>query len=62
MKKAYINAMEAHRVTMINFKEIIKSMTIEHLELLREFLVHHKANNEKKAMSIAEFFCQSLNL
>ena len=54
-EKALLNAMEVHKVSMINFKEILKSMTMPQLELLRDFLLHHKSNNEKKAMTIAEY-------
>ena len=42
-------------MTRISFKEIIKTMAMPQLELLRDFILHHKSNNDKKAMAIAEY-------
>ena len=47
--------MEVHKVTRVSFKEIIKTMALPQLELLRDFILHHKSNNDKKAMTIAEY-------
>ena len=55
MKQAFMTAMEVHKVTRISFKEIIKTMAMPQLELLRDFILHHKSNNDKKAMTIAEY-------
>ena len=55
MKQAFMTAMEVHKVTRISFKEIIKTMTMGQLELLRDFILRHKSNNDKKAMAIAEY-------
>ena len=54
-EQAFMNAMEVHKVTRVSFKEIIKTMALPQLELLRDFILHHKSNNDKKAMAIAEY-------
>ena len=42
-------------MTRINFKEIIKTMTMGQLELLRDFILRHKSNNDKKVSAISEY-------
>ena len=42
-------------MSKINFKEIQKSLTMPQLELLRDFILHHKSNSERKALTIAEY-------
>ena len=55
LKKAFANALELHKATHLNCREMIKSMSLKQLETLREFIVHHKSNTDKKVMTIAEY-------
>ena len=54
-EQAFVNALELHKATHLNFREMIKSMSLKQLETLRDFIVHHKSNTDNKVMTIAEY-------
>ena len=54
-ENAFVNALELHKATHLNFKESIKTMSLKQLEILRAFILHNKSNTDKKVMMIAEY-------
>ena len=54
-EQAFVNALDLHKATHLNFKEMIKVMSPKQLETLYDFLIHNKSTNDKKVMSIAEY-------
>ena len=54
-EKAFVNALELHRATNVNFKELLKGMSVQQLEELRDFILHHKSTNDRKILQLAEY-------
>ena len=57
-EKAFMTAMEVHKVTRINFKEIVKYMTMGQLELLRDFILHQSRTMTRRQWQSPNI-CQS---
>ena len=54
-EQAFVNALELHKATHHNFRDMIKTMTLKQLETLRDFIIHNKSTNDQKVMAIAEY-------
>ena len=54
-EQAFVNALDLHKATHLNFKEVTKAMSLKQLETLRDFIIHNKSTNDKKVMAIAEY-------
>ena len=54
-EQAFVNALDFHKATHLNSKEMIKVMSPKQLETLRDFIIHNKTTNDKKIAVIAEY-------
>jgi hypothetical protein len=50
-EKAFMNAVELHKAAHLNFKEMIKTMSLKQLETLHNFILHNKSTNDKNELS-----------